>query len=70
MEETDTTDDDTPTGEPDASTTPSSAPSTIDESLTSTETPVQYHDEDSRYQSDREFASDPWHWLWYLSRRL
>ena len=29
---------------------------------------MQYHDEDSRYQSDSEFASDPWHWVWYLSR--
>jgi hypothetical protein len=63
----DTSDDDAPTGELDSGTTPANPPSTSDELLASTETPVQYHDEDSRYQSEQEFGSDPWHWLWYLS---
>jgi hypothetical protein len=43
------------------------APEAADDSLTSGKEIEQYQESDSRYQSENQFADDPWTWLWYLS---
>jgi hypothetical protein len=43
------------------------APEAAGDSLTSPKESEQYQRQDSRYQSDEQFADDPWTWLWYLS---
>jgi hypothetical protein len=43
------------------------APEAAEDSLISPKESEQYQQPDSRYQSDEQFADDPWTWLWYLS---
>jgi hypothetical protein len=48
-----------------AATDTSSAPDHADEPAA--KNAAQYHDPDSRYQSDRQSPEPTWHWTWYLS---
>ena len=53
---------------PDSGEIPPKASTGIEvDAVQPSETDQQYHDENSRYQSDSQFEEPTWYWLWFLS---